>query len=351
MTDTREDTLKDIYQYDNSDFSQYLTGKGFYIAQESLSNYVRTGMSLPASLNFEYLDDLASTGQNTTNWYPLKGLISDNRARLSLENAGYQFITLSPGFFYTEIRDSDHYLSPYWINFNNFEQLILGVSALGAVTDFDFIKIPHYSYKTHRERIQYAFYTLQNINTLVKNDPRPKFVFAHILAPHPPFVFDRLGNPITPNRAYSMADASDYKGTTEEYKQNYINQLIYTNTMMKQTIEQILKNSKTPPVIIIQGDHGPGAYLNWESAEKSCIKERFSILNAYYFPDQNYSGLYPSISPVNSFRVIFNTYFGTQLSMLEDKAYFSSIYQPYVFKDVTEQSRIACNLSDQPVQP
>jgi hypothetical protein len=347
----REDVLKDIYHYDNSDFSQYLTDKGFYIAQASLSNYVRTGMSLPASLNFEYLAALASKGQNTTNWYPLQGLISDSRARRSLEKAGYQFITLSPGFFYTEIRDSDHYLSPYWINFNDFEQLILGVSAFGAVTDLDFMKIPHYSYKTHRERIQYAFFALQNINTLVKKDLRPKIVFAHILAPHPPFVFDNLGNPITPKRAYSINDASDYEGTTDEYKQNYINQLIYTNTMMKQTIEQILKNSKTPPVIIIQGDHGPGAYLNWDSAEKSCIKERFSILNAYYFPDQNYSALYSSISPVNSFRVIFNTYFGTHLGLLEDKAFFSSIYQPYVFTDVTGQSQLQCSLPDQAVQP
>jgi hypothetical protein len=347
----REDVLKDIYHYDNSDFSQFLTGKGFYIAQESHSNYVRTGMSLPASLNFEYLDALASKGQNTTNWYPLKGLISDNRARLSLEKAGYQFITLSPGFFYTEIRDSDHYLSPYWININDFEQLILGVSAFGAVTDLDFMKIPHYSYKTHRERIQYAFDALQNIDILIKNDPRPKFVFAHILVPHPPFVFDKTGNPITPKRAYSINDASDYEGTTEEYKQNYINQLIYTNSMMEQSIEQILKNSKTPPIIIIQGDHGPGAYLSWDSAEKSCIQERFSILNAYYFPDQNYSALYPSISPVNSFRVIFNTYFGTNLDLLDDRSYFSSIYKPYVFTDVTDQSQQPCSFPNQAQQP
>jgi hypothetical protein len=348
----REDVLSDLYYYDNSDFINYLTEKGFYIAQESTSNYVRTGMSLPASLNFEYLDTLALIGQNTTNWYPLKGLISDNRTRLSLEKSGYQFITLSPGFFYTEIRDSDHYLSPYWINFNDFEQLILGVSAFGAITDLDFMKIPHYSYKTHRERIQYAFYALQNLDRLIKNDSRPKFVFAHILVPHPPFVFDNFGNPITPKRAYSINDASDYEGTTQEYKQNYVNQLIYTNTMTMLTIDQILNNSKTPPVIIIQGDHGPGAYLNWDSAEKSCIKERFSILNAYYFPDQNYSALYPSISPVNSFRVVFNTYYGAQLEMLEDKAYFSSIYQPYVFTNVTDRSEMPCDLPTDPtLQP
>jgi hypothetical protein len=347
----RDDILKNIYQYDNSAFTGFLQEQGFYVAQDSLSNYVRTGMSLPASLNFEYLDELASIGQNTTNWYPLKELISNNRVRRSLEAAGYQFITISPGFFYTEIRDSDHYLSPYWLNINDFEQLIFGVSAFGAVLDLGFIKIPHYSYQTHRERIQYAFKALQDIDKLIKNDSRPKFVFAHILIPHPPFVFDSQGNPIEPQRAYSINDASDYEGTKQEYKQNYLNQLIYTNTMIKQTIEKIMQNSINPPIIIIQADHGPGAYLDWQSQENSCLQERFSILNAYYFPDQNYSDLYPSISPVNSFRVIFDTYFGTQLGLLKDKAFYSSIYQPYIFTDVTDQSRKVCNLPDQVIQP
>lgn len=330
----------------NSAFRNYLTDKGFYVAQDSFSNFMRTAMSLPASLNFEYLDDLASIGQNTTNWYPLRDLITHNSARRLLENSGYQFVTLSSGYFYTEIRDSDHYLSSYQIKFNDFEQLLLGVSAFSVIPDSKFMHIPQFSYQTHRERIMYAFHALQNINTLIQDDLRPKFVFAHILLPHAPFVFDAQGNPIEPNRAYTMNEGSEFGGTREEYIEDYKNQLIYTNTLIRETIEAILEKSAKPPIIIIQGDHGPGAYLDWTSLKNTCLKERFSILNAFYFPDQNYAGLYSSITPVNSFRVIFDTYFGTHLGYLDDHAYFSDIYKPYVFTDVTEQSRIPCKLPD-----
>jgi len=57
-------------------------------------------------------------------------------------------------------------------------------------------------------------------------------------------------------------------------------------------------------------------------------KTKFSILNSFYFSDKDYSQLYNSISPVNSFRVIFNKYFNTNLPILEDKRYY---YKDYKF--------------------
>ena len=47
------------------------------------------------------------------------------------------------------------------------------------------------------------------------------------------------------------------------------------------------------------------------------------ILNTYRLPDVDpeEAGLYQSISPVNSFRVIFNAYFGTDLPLLDDEVY------------------------------
>jgi len=41
--------------------------------------------------------------------------------------------------------------------------------------------------------------------------------------------------------------------------------------------------------------------------------------------------LYPTIPPVNSFRIVFNTYFGTHLPLLEDINYFSDRYKRYDF--------------------
>ena len=63
-------------------------------------------------------------------------------------------------------------------------------------------------------------------------------------------------------------------------------------------INNVLTNSPTPPIIMIQGDHGPGAYLDWQSIPNSCVKERMAILNAYFLPEQHLNpALYDTITP------------------------------------------------------
>jgi len=60
------------------------------------------------------------------------------------------------------------------------------------------------------------------------------------------------------------------------------------------------------------------------------------ILNAYYFPDAN-PGLYPRITPVNSFRLLFQTYFGEDLNLLEDVSYYSEYPEAYQFEIIPNQ--------------
>jgi hypothetical protein len=64
-----------------------------------------------------------------------------------------------------------------------------------------------------------------------------------------------------------------------------------------------------------------------------------TILNAYYFPDKQYQGLHDRITPVNSFRVVLNTFFGAQIPLLEDRSFFSTWAEPYQFIDVTKAAR------------
>ena len=52
----RADTLMEFWDYDNSEFIDYLTNKGFYVASKSRSNYSCTILSLPSSLNMQYID-------------------------------------------------------------------------------------------------------------------------------------------------------------------------------------------------------------------------------------------------------------------------------------------------------
>ena len=71
------------------------------------------------------------------------------------------------------------------------------------------------------------------------------------------------------------------------------------------------------------------------------LHERMSILNAYYFPGGRYEKLYEGISPVNSFRVVLNTFFGARLELLPDKSFFSTWSDPYKFIDVTDAVQAA----------
>lgn len=123
--------------------------------------------------------------------------------------------------------------------------------------------------------------------------------------------------------------------TREDYIKYYRGQATFVSKKVKSVIENILKNSEQPPIIILSSDHGPGSMLDWESLENTNLKERFAILNAYYFPDKDYGILYESITPVNTFRIIFNKYFGASLELLPDANFFSTYSRPYKFFNVT----------------
>jgi len=150
----------------------------------------------------------------------------------------------------------------------------------------------------------------------------PTFVFAHVNSPHPPFVFGPNGEPVQSKPGY----------TYDEFVEAYRNQVTHVNKRMRIVIEKILSQSSRPSIIIVQADHGAcfGPYpLN--------IPARMSILNAYYFPDQDYEALYEDITPVNTFRIVLNKYLGTDYELLEDRSYYSSPDHPYLFTDVTEE--------------
>ena len=110
------------------------------------------------------------------------------------------------------------------------------------------------------------------------------------------------------------------------------------NRLLTQTVDRILAaHHDHPPVIIIQGDHGPGVRFNQVQLDHTDVFERFSILNAYYLPGVDSAGLYRSISPVNSFRVVLNNYFGTHYSMEPDRSFYSPSYWFLHLQEVTDQ--------------
>jgi hypothetical protein len=95
------------------------------------------------------------------------------------------------------------------------------------------------------------------------------------------------------------------------------------------------------PLIIIQGDEGPyeGDPSAWDGFNLKDATRKFPILNAYYLPGLA-SGLYPTITPVNTFRMVFDLYFGGRLPILPDRNFvFRDTAHLYDLTEVTDEVR------------
>jgi hypothetical protein len=350
----RADVLAEIYHYDNQPTLDRLRELGFYIADESHSNYNQTFLSIPSSLNMAYINDIMDVGPDTPYDFDRHvDLIRKNEVDRILSEWGYELVSFSSGHGLTAIVTADHYLHPTEevesnivssillfgkpFPLTSFEALLLETTALRPILPglYQSMEEPP-KFQNHRQRVLYAFEHMADFADADGN----YFIFAHIISPHPPFVFEANGEPKLHTEAYSIADGTHYvgqKGSRDEYITGYRNQLTYINTLLIKMVEEILEKSETPPIIILQADHGPGAYFDWHSLEKTNQKERMSIFNAYYFPGGDEEMLYPSITPVNTFRVVLNRYFGQDFELLEDRVYFSDWSTPYDFIDITDQ--------------
>jgi phosphoglycerol transferase MdoB-like AlkP superfamily enzyme len=158
---------------------------------------------------------------------------------------------------------------------------------------------------------------------------KPMFVFAHFILPHPPFTFGPNGESINP-------ESLELGNNNWKNKEGYLNQVEFANNETQLIIEKILSYDDNS-IIIIQGDHGSQFTMNWDDPNIDMINERMSILNSIYFPNEDKQFLYDSITPVNTFRVVFNTYLNGTYSYVDDKQYFSTYDQPFVFDDVTDK--------------
>jgi hypothetical protein len=351
----RADTLANVYSYDNQPLLDDLKERGFYIAEESFANYHHTALSLSTTLNMNYIKDLLiEEGIKSYDYWRIIDHIHNNDVLSLASDAGYQLVVFRSGHVVSELHQADHTMRPELISVTGtasdslsrnryklefFDINLLETTALRPLLPSIFKNLPEDpEYEKHR---QYILYTFSNLSAFAQEEGS-YFVFAHILAPHPPFVFDSTGGPVHNWRPYSVADGSHWVGgigTREAYIAGYRDQIQYTNSILIKSIDDILTRSETPPVIIIQSDHGPGAYFEWQSLKQTDLNERMTILNAFYFPGGDDDLLYPSISPVNTFRVIFNRYLGQDFELLDDRAFFSKWGKPFEFTEVTEQLR------------
>jgi hypothetical protein len=336
----REDMLRELYGVENGPFLGQLRDMGFVIADDGHSNYMQTGLSLSSSLNLQYLDEQIQTwGQGSADRRLPAEMIQHSLARAFLEARGYRTVNVLSGFYSTEIPDADEHVGldrPFGINV--YEQFWIMYSPLQELVPKDEYGYPVWGYSMHRERIVRGLESLAEVSA----ESGPKFVFAHVLAAHPPFVFREDGSPVPEYRPYLVSDGDSTYESRDEYVSGYAGQVAFVNQQLLEAVRIILRNSMRPPVIILQGDHGPRSTKVQSGAQASCFWERASIFNAYYLPEEYRAALYPSITPVNTFRLVFREIFHADYPPLEDKTFYSSWAAPYRMTDVGDRIAGPC---------
>jgi hypothetical protein len=325
----RDDRLATSFNFDNSPFLQQLKELGFVLPSCAQSNYTSTALSLSSELNMNYLPALGIDiipSPDGLDYDLLSKYIQHSLVRDAFYRAGYKMVSFETGFRFLNISDANVYIqenSNLWQNFTtttDFDEM-LSSSTLFALNTYlqqkfprlagSILKLqnqlqslipknlvkPRSSYQQRYDLIMNELAKIQSVPSI----PGKKFVYLHVVAPH-----------VAANDHFILGADGSFKLTTNE-SIGYVDAVKYLNSRMIPILKGIIEQSKIPPVIILQGDHG------WKNSPNT----RTTILNAYYLPSGGDKLIYPSITPVNTFRTIFDYYFGAHFENLENTSYFA----------------------------
>jgi hypothetical protein len=324
----RDDVLLSDYGYDSTSFLNNMRSKGFFVVDCSLSNYSHTELSMTSELNFDYIQNLGDQFKlPSTDRSAMWPYIQHSAVRNLLESIGYKTVAFETGYPWSQLEDAAYYFTPptrslILSQINPFEAMLVNSSAGLILSDAQLLLSGNLNAKAnflHANRELFVLKKLEEV-PLIEG---PKFVFAHILVPHQPFVFDPQGNIVADPNFYSEGWGLPVNDTYAST--GYINQVAFLDNRLPSLIDKILKESRVPPVILIESDHGTDV-------------DRDANLEAFYLPGGGNNQLYQGMTLVNTFRIVFNQYFSAHLALLPDKSYIGNYNDPYNFSNFVDNS-------------
>jgi hypothetical protein len=322
------DTLQDTYRFDNEPFLRELEARGFSIARHAWANYFKTALSLYSSMSMELIDPAALKVDMSApaTFTELHAALRDHLPVPStLKSLGYDYVQLG-SWWEPSATNIDADVSLRFQESAGFAGALWSTTALsliwppaetGKEADTETLE----RWDMARSTTLYAFERIEES----ADRAGPTFVFAHLLVPHPPYVFEPDGS--VPSREV-VARRSE--------RTNYVRQLRWTNGRVLRAIDALMARGpgEPDPIIILQADEGPWPRtrsqknFQWLEASPEEIQQKFGILNAVRLPgvDPSAFGFNDRTSPVNEFRIVFNAYFDAGLPLLPDVTYLSPDY-------------------------
>jgi hypothetical protein len=322
------ETTAALFGFDNHAFLDSLRRLGFVVPVVH-SNYLHTALSLPSLLNASQLVDLSrELGSQAKDVTLLHYLVENNRAVAFLKGLGYRFVFF-PSQWWLATRHNRHADSEVdvWSGWHPLRGLsrshLRRTLRKASMLDLLQQEAAWNIYGDHDSRMFTAI-------ARVPKTPGPVFVFAHVMTPHLPFVFDRECHPLTRKAAGTVPRGKSHR---------YVEQVECLNRMVLGLVTTLLHESDVPPVILLQSDHGTKT-LRFEKAPTAeaipvaAARERLRAFGAYYLPGHRAEAFGDSVTLVNVLGDVLRSYLGAKLPREPDDMYLSIGRAPFAFKRV-----------------
>ena len=316
----RPDQLQTTYGLDTSAFELSWEQAGLVVEPTAFSNYAQTYLSLASMLSLDYLDSERLTALEFGHREALKTILENAVAIRALKQSGYRFELLSSGYSAVD----RHPLSDGGISgpllFGDFE---------GYAVLWHPVRLWPYWGWTHAPHEQRTRAILERLKSHRRVPGRPTYVLAHLLVPHPPFVFGEDGTIRRPNRPFGLRDGSQFPDADDIYIEGYRAQAAFVLRQLEAIVAN-LQRDHPDVVLMVNGDHGPGLGFSFEQPEYSVAEDRMAIFMAVWPPDS----FAPPPSPVNLYRRLFSRLSRQPIPDLPDRAFLSGWARPFDFIEV-----------------
>ncbi len=301
-------SLKDSFNYDNSIFYDRLRNDSFQI-HNSFSNYSITAYSMSSLFQMDYLKNLRNA--STVGWRQTQEQMLDIKNAPvfnEFKNLGYKVETFS---LFEVLSNKSVGANQFLIGHKRvlthkmFHNVILkdvGFNLTNGKFATPFIQklflddLPNYNPTVENK----LFATLDN-----KTDS--KFVYAHFLMPHYPFLHDSTGKKNSLNNIF--------KERAWLIKEDYISYLKYCSKKIIEFEQKIIEKDENA-IIVLLSDHG------YRFGNLTSNKSEFNNFCAVRNLSKNNSNSTTIMSNVNVFRYIFNTTFNQFIPYLPDSMVF-----------------------------